>query len=98
MLAEAMQVNTIVESSECIRLLHLTRKRLLKSSPKAYERAVKLLVNHHFMQNILNILEQCPIQADEVRNWPMLRFCSTSRRYSTDSCSSYSDTERLWSC
>jgi hypothetical protein len=74
MLAEAMQVNTIVESSECIRLLHLTRKRLLKSSPKSYERAVKLLVNHHFMQNILNILEQCPIHADEVRRWLVLLF------------------------
>lgn len=74
MLAEAMQVNTIVESSECIRLLHLTRKRLLKSSPKSYERAVKLLVNHHFMQNILNILEQCPIQADEVRHYLMFLF------------------------
>lgn len=67
MLAEAMQVNTIVETTECVRLLHLTRKRLLKANPKSNERAVKLLVNHHFMQNILNILEQCPIQADDVR-------------------------------
>lgn len=64
--SEALQIDTVVEAAECAKLLNLTRKRLLKSDAKTHEYVTKLLVNHHFMQNILNILESCPIEGDDV--------------------------------
>jgi hypothetical protein len=64
--AEAIQVDSMLETVECVKLLQMTRKRLLKvSTSAAGEYISKLLVSHHFMQNILNILESCPYHEDD---------------------------------
>lgn len=62
---DAIQIDSVLETAECIKLLQMTKKRLLKADHVIGDYTSKLLVNHHFMQNILNILELCPIDEDE---------------------------------